>query len=283
MFDQLKILTLYLTFHLKKRFQPPPTPRPSATILLVRDGADHLEVFMVVRHRKIDFASGALVFPGGKVDPQDKLPNMRQFCDGADELSDEALSLRIAAIRETFEECGILLARADGEPQLIDAERVNRLASYRDALNKRSGSMQELVTKENLRLACDQCHHFSHWVTPEMVAKRYDTHFFLVEAPGDQVGQHDGHESVDSLWINPKAALDEAKEGKHLIVFPTRLNLEKLGENQAVSQAIDQVKHAAIHEVLPTMVWQGMDIYLTLPESAGYGKVMEPLKKLMTP
>ena len=179
---KLKLLSRYFAARFIKLFKRPFSPLPSSTILLVRDGNDGLEVFMVVRHHKIDFASGALVFPGGKVDPQDGWPDMRTFCDGAEGLADESLSLRIAAIREVFEECGILLARKDGQNTLLNATQLKSLEIYRNALNKKEVDMQTFVSKENLRLACDQLHHFAHWVSPEMLPKRFDTHFYLVSA-----------------------------------------------------------------------------------------------------
>ncbi|MGB1253339.1 MAG: NUDIX hydrolase [Candidatus Promineifilaceae bacterium] len=280
MFNKLKFLSLYYAFHLKKRFSPLAPTRPSATVLLVRDSAEGLEVFMVVRHHKIDFASGALVFPGGKVDPQDRAQGLRAFCDGAAETDDKTLSFQIAAIREVFEECGILLARKDGANALLNAEQVTALASYREALHKNKIDMQSFVTQENLRLACDQLHLFSHWVTPEMLPKRFDTHFYLVHAPDDQVGIHDGHESVDSVWISPQTALQDEKAGKRTIVFPTRLNLEKLGQSDTVQNAIQCLDASAAYEVMPKMRRKGIDVYLTLPEAAGYGNIEQLLSQV---
>lgn len=274
---KLKLLSRYYSTHFLKQFRQPPHPKPSATILLIRDGEDGLEVFMVVRHRQIDFASGALVFPGGKVDPQDHWPNMRTFCDGAEELDDNALSFRIAAIREVFEECGILLARKNGQASLLNAAQLKPLEPYREALNKNEIDMETIVTKENLKLVCDQLHHYAHWVSPEMLPKRYDTHFYLVHAPEDQVGLHDGHESVDSVWITPQTALKEAQEGKRIIVFPTRLNLEKLSKSNTTKDAIRRLNSSSVHEVMPKLMRRRFNVYLTIPEKAGYGKIEERL------
>lgn len=281
MFNKLKFLSLYYTFHLIKPFKPPVPLKPASTILLIRDGDEGLEVFMVVRHHQTDFASGALVFPGGKVDPQDRLHEMRAFCDGVDGINDYSLSLRIAAIREVFEECGILLARINGENFLLNAEQLKALEIYRDALREKEIYMKDFVIKENLKLACDQLHHFAHWITPEMVPKRFDTHFYLVQTPEDQIGLHDGHESVDSLWITPQTALKEAKEGKRIIIFPTRMNLKKLGENKTLREAIQFVNSSSIYKVMPKFVRNGLNVYLTIPEKAGYGKINEPLEKVM--
>lgn len=235
---------------------------------------------MVVRHHKIDFASGALVFPGGKVDKQDRVPAIRAHCDGVANADDSTLSLQVAAIREAFEECGILLARKAGDTKLLNAAQLQPLEPYREALHKNKIDMLGFVTKENLRLACDQLHLFSHWITPEMLPKRFDTYFYLVHAPADQVGLHDGHESVDSVWITPQTALQEAKAGKRTIVFPTRLNLRKLGESTTAQQAIGRLDASANYPVMPRMRRKGINVYLTIPEEAGYGKIEVPLAKV---
>src|SRR5258708_3911098 len=111
------------------------TARPAATIMLLRDGLDGIEVFMVVRHHAIEFAAGALVFPGGRVEESD-FDLAAGDCPNIDGLSTEALAFRVAAIRETFEECGVLLARPHGSDRLIDAETLERLQDqHRAALN----------------------------------------------------------------------------------------------------------------------------------------------------
>ena len=168
---------------------------------------------MVVRHHQIDFASGALVFPGGKVDAGDY--DVRNYCDGADSADDTAVAMMVGAIREAFEECGILLARERGSSALLPGERLSNLEHYRDPLNRGEISLIEFLEKEKLRLACDTLQHFAHWITPEMLPKRFDTHFYLAVAPSDHLAIHDGHESVDSVWISPDSAI-KGKRGRHL-------------------------------------------------------------------
>ncbi|MGD8833121.1 MAG: MBL fold metallo-hydrolase, partial [Pseudomonadales bacterium] len=178
----------------------PAEPVPAATILMLRDSPAGLEVFMVVRHHQIDFASGALVFPGGKADPADFDPDLDPHLDGA--LTDPDMrAIQVASIREAFEECGVLLARPEGSQALIGAERLATLEAYRDRLHKGELTILEFLRTESLRLACDELVHFAHWITPPMVPKRFDTHFFLAAAPADHLAVHDGHESVDSVWI----------------------------------------------------------------------------------
>jgi 8-oxo-dGTP pyrophosphatase MutT (NUDIX family) len=241
---------------------------PAATILMLRNGPTGLEVFMVVRHHQIDFASGALVFPGGKVDKGDS--EIRSFCVGADTADDTQLSLMVGAIREAFEECGILLARTTGESNLISGQRLNSLEHYRDPLNKGEVSIAEFLEKENLTLACDLLQPFAHWITPDMMPKRFDTHFYLAQAPDDHVAIHDGYESVDSVWVSPVNALKGAEDGTYTIIFPTRLNIEMLGESDSVANALEAARNRTIIPVTPWTEKRDDGVYLCIPEEAGY-------------
>lgn len=242
-------------------------PVPAATVLVVRDGANGLEVFMVRRHHQIDFASGALVFPGGKTDPEDEDEKLRALCDGPD---DALCVYRIAAIREAFEECGVLLARTAGEQSLLSGKRVAELQDWRDRIHKGEASLHDLLTREQLRLAGDVLVEFAHWVTPDLMSKRFDTWFFLAPAPRDQLLVHDGHESVDSVWIQPKDAIRAAKDGTHTIIFPTLCNIEKLAASHTVSEARRRARQSPVVEVLPRTEKRDDGTYLVIPEEAGY-------------
>ncbi|MBD3647322.1 MAG: NUDIX hydrolase, partial [Pseudomonadales bacterium] len=221
-----------------------------------------------VRHHQIDFASGALVFPGGKVDPGDHL--VRERCSGADD-DDIKMSLQVAAIREAFEECGILLARPAGESSIVDAERLKVLEKYRDPLNKDELTIGEFLEAEDLTLACDMLSPFAHWITPEMMPKRFDTWFYLAAAPSDHVAIHDGHESVDSIWISPNDAVEGAKSGKYTIIFPTLLNLQMLAESKTVNEAMTMAGARNIVTVLPWTEQRDDGNWLCIPAEAGYG------------
>ncbi|MBV1877082.1 MAG: hypothetical protein KUG79_05530 [Pseudomonadales bacterium] len=244
-----------------------PTPIPAATILMLRDSPNGLEVFMVVRHHQIDFASGALVFPGGKVASGDDA--VRNRCIGAHK-SDAQLALQVGAIREAFEECGILLAREKDSDELINGQRLQSLEHYRDPLAKGKLAIGEFLEKENLTLACDLLHHYAHWITPDMMPKRFDTHFYLAKAPSDHIAIHDGHESVDSIWITAKAALEGAKTKKYTIIFPTRMNIEMLEESTSVEDAISNANARQVVPVLPKIDAREDGNYLCIPKNAGY-------------
>jgi 8-oxo-dGTP pyrophosphatase MutT (NUDIX family) len=246
-----------------------PNPIPSATLLVLRDGAEGMEVFMVVRHHQIDFASGALVFPGGKADEHDYDARLHAFLDGADSDPDRC-AIQVAAIREAFEECGILLARESGSSNLIGATRLAELESYRDRLHKGELSITEFAEREGLRLACDQLVHFAHWITPTTLPKRFDTHFFLAVAPADHLAIHDGHESVDSEWVRPADAIAGAESGRYTIIFPTLRNVIKLGQSETAAAAIAAANADTIVTVLPTMEQRDDGMYLCIPPEAGY-------------
>jgi len=240
---------------------------PAATILLIRDGLEGLEVFMVVRHHQIDFASGALVFPGGKVDAQDS--SVTDLCDGIEGLSEGDIAMQVGAVREAFEECGVLLAR-DENGEMITGERLSTLQDDRAKLNAGELGLRDFLEREQLRLACDLLVPFAHWITPEMMPKRFDTKFYLVDAPSDQLLAHDGYESVDSIWISPKAALQGNTEGTYTIIFPTRLNVELLAESDSVAAALTASQSRNIVTVLPWTEKRDDGNYLCIPADAGY-------------
>ncbi len=242
--------------------------RPAATILLLRDGAAGLEVFMVVRHHAIDFASGALVFPGGRVEDSD---HAFAATIGADDTA--AMAFRLAAIRETFEECGVLLARPHDADALIDAGQLRLVEDqHRAKLNAGEAAFDAILAAHTLRPAPDLLVHYAHWITPAHQPKRYDTHFFLAEAPAEHVAIHDGHESVDSIWITPQAALDGTEAGIYKLVFATQMNLAKLAHHATVAEAMHAARAATVVTVQPRSTRiDGTRRKLLIPIEAGYG------------
>jgi 8-oxo-dGTP pyrophosphatase MutT (NUDIX family) len=246
------------------------TPRPAATILLLRDGSAGLEVFMVVRHHAIDFASGALVFPGGRVEEDDH----RLASQFAAEVSAGAESaFRIAAIRETFEECGVLLARPRGSSHLIGAAMLKLVEDrHRAALNAGAVSFETVLKEADLLPALDLLVHFAHWITPANQPKRYDTQFFLAEAPAEHLAVHDGTEAVESIWIRPTQALADTEAGHFKLVFATAKNLEKLSRWRTAAEALEAAKTATVVTVLPRATkLDGNRRVLRIPAEADYG------------
>lgn len=242
---------------------------PSASILLVRDASQGLEVFMVVRHRAIEFAAGASVFPGGRVTGSDRDPALRAQCDGEDALDAEALALRAAAIRECFEECGVLLARTrDGA--MIAGEALAALDGERPALEREDLTLAGFLGAHDLRLAGDALAPFGHWITPDFAPKRFDTWFYLAAAPHGQTPVHDGSEAVDSLWISPRKALAEADAGDRSLVLATRANLMRLAESDTAAAALDAAGKQAIVAVQPWIETRAEGKIVCIPPEAGY-------------
>lgn len=258
-------------------------PRPATTVLLLRpskagDAASPLEVFMVVRHHQIDSFSGAIVFPGGKLEEADGAASLRGRCGGADKISDAELKFRVAGVREAFEECGVLLARKRGQKALIAAADLKGIEErWRAKLAKDEASIVDLVEAEDLEIATDLMVPYAHWITPTFVPKRFDTWFFLAEAPQDQIALHDGSESVDSVWIGAQEAIDEAKAGKRTLVHATQKNLELLAEGKTVAGAIAAAAQRKIVTVQPWVEEKEGKRFLHIPEGAGYRNLVREM------
>ena len=246
--------------------------RPAATLLLLRDSRDGPEVFMVKRNHAIDFVPGAMVFPGGKVDPADSDASLARHCRGAEAHDADVLAFRIAAIREAFEECGVLLARERGSDALVDDAFARRVdARHRKALCAGETPLAEIVAAEGIELAGDLPVHFAHWITPDVMHKRFDTHFFLVETPAGQSAVHDGGESVDSVWTTAAAAMAEEEAGRLSIIFPTLMQLRKLARYETVADAIAGTRAEPVVTVLPQIERRDDGPSIRIPVEAGYG------------
>jgi 8-oxo-dGTP pyrophosphatase MutT (NUDIX family) len=249
-------------------------PRNASTILLLRDGTarKEIEVFMMVRHYEIDFNSGALVFPGGSVDKGDNdIIADSSLHSGGEGMDPTELSFRIAAIRETFEESGILLARPKGSKALVDAKRAGEIeAAHRADLNDRKVTFLKVLTDNGMMLALDELVPYAHWITPEGMPKRFDTWFFLAAAPPDQLGAHDGKESTDSIWVSPREALEGGETGRFKLPFPTTRNLIKLGKQASVKAALDDSRGKNVVTVTPVMTKTATGRQLRIPLEAGY-------------
>jgi 8-oxo-dGTP pyrophosphatase MutT (NUDIX family) len=260
--------------------------RPASSILLLRDRAaaggeedgGKIEVFMMVRHYEIDFASGALVFPGGSVEPGDQeMIAHLEFFSAGEALDADELSFRIAAIRETFEESGILLARPEGSRALIDAKRAAAIeAANRAALSEGRTSFLQVLTQNRLVLALDELVPYAHWITPTGMPKRFDTWFFLAAAPPAQLGAHDGRESTDSMWLSPQEALAGAESGRFKLPFATTRNLIRLGKQPNVKAVLEDARKRPIVTVMPVVTNLNGRRQLRIPLEAGYdGELFE--------
>jgi 8-oxo-dGTP pyrophosphatase MutT (NUDIX family) len=250
--------------------------RPAATILLVRDDPT-FEVLMVKRHHQIDFASGALVFPGGKTHAGDHDEAWADYVTGWDGVHPEERPLRIAAIREAYEEAAIIIA-ADhqGNPFCGD----DRAAAAREAVAKDERPFLDLVRELEVRLDLGALETFARWITPDMMPKRFDTWFYVVRATGEQLAVCDGWETVEAEWIAPSEALRLEAAGERTIIFPTRMNLKLLAEARSAQDAIEQAAARTLVPVLPVVERREGGAVLVIPPDAGYGAIEEPMTSI---
>ena len=257
----------------------PAVPVTAATVVLVRDGAQGLEVLMVVRHHEIDFARGAAVFPGGKVAASDQDPRLASRIAGLGDLGAAQAAVRIAAIRETFEESGLLLAREGPSGSLLGGSRLDAVhGRWKDAIAGGGQAFVDMVCEEALHLAGDVLQPFAHWVTPEHSPKRFDTHFFIAAAPIEQLARHDGFEAVDSMWIRPIDALQDCEAGQRTIIFPTLANLALLAQSADAAAAIEAARRRAPLRILPVLGKRADGKRIpVLPPEAGYPALSETL------
>ncbi len=245
------------------------TPLPSATILVIRDRrAGGIEVLMQQRHANMKFMPNALVFPGGKVDKEDA--ELVDRLRGSEGQPAEIRALQVAAIREAFEEAGLLLARRRGSTALITGAEHGRLGEARSALNARKLTFAAFAEAEDLELAGELLVPFANWVTPRRAPQRFDAHFFLAPAPPGQDAAHDDGESVDTVWIAPEDALTGAKDGSRPIVFPTYCNLYRLGENVTVATAMAAAASKSVIRIEPWMEDRPEGRYTCIPKDVGY-------------
>lgn len=224
--------------------------RLAATIILLRDEGDGLEVFMMKRASRTDFG-GLHVFPGGKVDIEDAVGAMAQHCSGLTDAEASArlgiesggLAFWVAAVRECFEEAGMLLVYGpDGAMLRARKPRwAEGLLALRTDLNAGRRSFLDVCQQMSMQLAVDRVHYFSHWITPEGPPRRYDTRFFVAAAPLEQEGLHDERELVDSCWIHPAEALAAHERGEFNMIYPTLTTLKALAHFSRVDEVLDVV------------------------------------------
>ncbi|WP_337188745.1 NUDIX hydrolase [Phenylobacterium sp.] len=255
--------------------RPPAEIRPAATVLLLRD-APAFEVLMVKRHHQIDFASGALVFPGGKTHAGDHDPAWAAHCRGWEQFDAEQRGLRIAAIREAYEEAGILMAEGlDGADFAGVSDPV-----VRAAVDRGETPFIDVIRELGVRLRLDALTVFSRWITPTMMPKRFDTWFYAVAAPPDQVAACDGRETVDAEWIPPGEVLRLAEAGERTVIFPTRMNVQLLAEAGSAGDCVRRAEARPLVPVLPEVKVRGERRFLVIPPDAGYGEVAEPMERI---
>jgi 8-oxo-dGTP pyrophosphatase MutT (NUDIX family) len=260
--------------------EKPVQPVDAATVILVRHGVPlgtPWQCFMVRRHVRSEFAADVYVFPGGKVDAEDRRPDLMQFVLNHDEPHDRAesevtwLALKLAGIRELFEEAGVLLANGpDGAPLRFEGANAGTFAEYRRKLQSGEMSMLDLARAEGLRYPADRLHPFSRWITPVISPRRYDTRFFVAYLPRGQEPLHDALETTDSAWIAPKNALRRYREGNFPLVFATEKHLERMSRFRSIEEMIASTEMADLQPVVPKAIKRGDQMVFLLPGDEGY-------------
>ena len=249
------------------------SPRPSSTVVLLREGADGIETYLVQRHGSTAFGN-AWAFPGGVVEAFDA--RVHDACAGASaETLDRqldvpnALNYYSAAIREVFEETGVLLGSARETPAA--------LATARDALNDGRLEWDRFVRDAGVVLAADALHYVSYWITPAGLPKRFATRFFLAHMPDGQTARHCGRELVDCRWVSTKAALAEHGDGNLPMIFPTVSTLRFLDgftQPDAAIAAADELAAEGIEEILPRAIEVAGKREIVLPGDPRYAEAL---------
>ena len=212
---------------------------------MVWGASTRLEVFLLKRHGLSDVLGGAYVFPGGKLDPQDlTLVNrvaadpsqLHQALHETQITPDQATALFVAALREAFEESGILFARATGGAPLSAATLAQAQQLHRDGVG-----FGELLTRLDLQLQASALHPWSRWITPPtplVMNKRFDTRFFVAAVPAEQIARHDNHEATESVWLTPRAALEQYRDGVIELAPPQIMTLAHLSRHANVAMVL---------------------------------------------
>jgi 8-oxo-dGTP pyrophosphatase MutT (NUDIX family) len=231
--------------------------RPAASVVMLRDGQEGLEVFLLKRHGLSEVLGGVYVFPGGKVDPEDALLDLPAHLDlppqtlhaalGEPELDLlEATALHVAALREAFEETGVLYAQGAGARQ----------AALAWDLLRQGRSFDEVLQAMSLRLEASRLQPWSRWITPVIGAvarKRFDTRFFLAAVPEGQQARHDDHEATESVWLTPRKALQQYWEGSIALAPPQILSLAHLSRHASIASALAEARRRLPPTIRPEL------------------------------
>ncbi len=260
----------------------PVVARDAATVVLARDAPAGVAVLLLERHGSSRMAPGAFAFPGGRVEPSDAPPDADRLCRrltaeaAAAILSDvtppeRAIGFWIAALREAFEETGLLLAHdRDGAPVAPDARAAARLAESRQRCRADSGAFRALLLEEGLRLATDRMAYWAHWITPEERPVRYDTRFFVAAALPHGAVDPDGVEVVGFRWLTPEAALAQHRAGDLTLPGVTQEILASVGAYPSVAALLAGAPSREIRPIRPRIVIRDGQETILLPDDPGW-------------
>lgn len=231
---------------------PAPTPRPAATAVLLRDGASGPELLLLKRLRSAGFVPGAWVFPGGRVDESDGAEGLVELLGAVPRGPDP--SYWLAAIREIFEETGVLLALGETGAPVPDATASERVARWREALLDGSAALADVLHDLSAWPDVSRMVYCSHWITPVAEPKRYDTRFFLAELPAGARTGIDEREMSEAVWITAADALERFRRGSLPMVFPTVKTIQRLAHYGSVDEALEDFRVRDVPPILPRLV-----------------------------
>ena len=265
---------------------PPAAPLDAATVLLIRETSAEtpFELLLMRRHARQRFMGRAFVYPGGQMDDTDCHPGLAAFADGLTaeaakqhlnepHLPDnKALGLYFAAIRETFEESGVLLTclTSGKEIDFSDPTIRKRFNEYRTRIHRQEMTLEDLARKEHLIFRLNALMPYAHWITPEAERKRFDTRFFLAPMPSGQKPVHDSREMAETLWIEPEKALLKQKQGDMLLMPPTLKTLEEMARQPSVTELLATLSSATIQPIMPQVAAVGDSVVIKLPHDPDY-------------
>jgi 8-oxo-dGTP pyrophosphatase MutT (NUDIX family) len=250
---------------LERISEPPVAPRPAATIVLMRDVEPGIEILLLKRSRSAGFVPGAYVFPGGRVDASDATEDTLSRMDGlTPEAAAERLELPnadppaiayyLAALREAFEETGILIGSGpDGEPPRTAAADPT-VDAVRDDLMEDRVTFAEVLDRLRCRIDGTSVEYLAHWVTPLPEPRRFDTRFFAARVPAGSEPIVDPREMTDALWIAPADALQRSDNGELPMIFPTIKTLEHLSDYATPEEAITALAALSVRTIMPTLI-----------------------------
>jgi 8-oxo-dGTP pyrophosphatase MutT (NUDIX family) len=258
----------------------PVTPREAASVILARDASDAVEVLLLQRHPNSRFSPGAFAFPGGRVEAADSAPDVVARCRGLDRAAaarqlrdvrppERAIGFWVAALREAFEEAGILLAH-HADARLLDPATLAEARALRARCREDSARFGQILTDLDLTLATDHVVYWAHWITPEERSIRYDTRFFIAPAGPEQAPEPDGDEMVGARWTRPSEALAHHGARELVLPLPTQRILATLAEHRDVTALMAAARGREIRPVRPRIVRDAGGERILLPDDPGW-------------
>lgn len=253
----------------------PAIPRPAATVVLIREGERSLEILLLRRSRSAGFVPGAFVFPGGRVDEADGAHGPLERMTGLSpeeasqrlglqpESAPSAIAYYVSAVREAFEETGLLPGTEAPAPP---ASRSTRVEGIRNALMTDAIGWSEALTQLGVSLSLSAVEYIAHWITPTVEPRRYDTRFFAAEVGADSEPIVDPREMLEAIWISPSQALARHEEGSLPMVFPTLSTITALRDFKTPGAALNHFREREIPTILPRLVRTSTGIGLEVDE-----------------